>query len=91
MADGKGTSGCNQRGREIWPNRKGLSSFYALRRVATGRSAVILSTISRPERRFHQANWNAMLVVESFALAATARAQLRRQAIESRSNDPHPC
>ena len=67
MADGKGTSGCNQRGREIWRNRKGLSSFYALRRVATGRSAVILSTIGRPERRFHQANWNAMLVVESFA------------------------
>jgi len=36
MADGKGTSGCNQRGREIWPNRKGLSSFYALRKVARG-------------------------------------------------------
>jgi hypothetical protein len=67
MADGKGTSGWNQRGREIWPNRKDLSSFYALRGVATGRSAAILSTIGRPERRFHQANWNAMLVVESFA------------------------
>jgi hypothetical protein len=67
MADAKGMSGCNQRRREIWPNRKVHSRFHALRKVATGRSAVTLSTIGRPERRFHEAHWTAMLVVESFA------------------------